>query len=302
VLFPVLFVLPESTAELPKLVVPLFISLILGITLFVLNGLLIRSFEGKTSWLKYGLLSGLTLRNEKECRKLYRELNSSRNKYLNDYVANPNSNSDYSEDLKDNIEKQHINLETKKQAQTLPHTVERVCPTAFGNAYAKAEEYAYERYGLDAVLFWPRLLVLMEEKAPNHFLRITQQKTVVDLSINFTLLAGLIAVETLLEFSFHYTNFPLLAIVLGACLLAAAFYQASVVAIQGHGELVKVSFDYYRGFILQAFNLKTPENLSDEQNLWVKLTTFLQRGEAFYFPEEYRSAITGVNGIEQNIN
>jgi hypothetical protein len=57
-------------------------SLIVGIALFVLNSILIRSFEGKPRWLKDGLLSRPTRRNQKECQKLYGRLISLQKKYL----------------------------------------------------------------------------------------------------------------------------------------------------------------------------------------------------------------------------
>jgi hypothetical protein len=65
------------------------------------------------------------------------------------------------------------------------------------------------------------------------------------------------------------------------------------------GELIKTSFDYYRGLILQAFNLKMPDKLSEEQVLWVKLAAFIRRGDAFYFPEEYREPENKNNGSDE---
>ena len=203
------------------------------------------------------------------------------------------------ESLRLEIENEHKEIEESKSQQTLPHNIERVCPTSFGNAYAIAEEYPYERYGADSVLFWPHLRTLMQEKATNHSLRLTQQKTVLDLSINFAFLSGLITVETILILVFSGHK-PLLLILAGvAFILSISFYQASVAAIQGLGGLIKVSFDYYRGLVLQAFNLRMPENLIEEQTVWLKLATFIRRGDAFYFPEEYRNSEMGSSGIEE---
>jgi hypothetical protein len=281
-------------------------SLIVGIALFVLNNILIRSFEGKPRWLKDGLLSRLTRRNQKECQKLYGRLISLQKKYLEISNQKPQTISQDPlleslklESLKLEIENEHKKIEELKSQQTLPHNVERVCPTSFGNAYAIAEEYPYERYGADSVLFWPHLRTLMQEKATNHSLRLTQQKTVLDLSINFAFLSGLITVETILILVFSGHK-PLLLILAGvAFILSISFYQASVAAIQGLGGLIKLSFDYYRGLVLQAFNLRTPDNLSDEQTVWLKFVTFIRRGDAFYFPEEYRELNKRGDGTEE---
>lgn len=275
-------------------------SLIVGIALFVLNNLLIRSFEGKPRWLKDGLLSRLTRRNQKECKKLYGRLISLQKKFLEISNQKPQTISQDAllESLRLEIENEHKKIEESQSQQTLPHNVERVCPTSFGNAYAIAEEYSYERYGADSVLFWLHLRALMQEKAASHFLRLTQQKTVLDLSINFAFLSGLITVETILILVFSGYK-PFLLVLAGvAFILSISFYQASVAAIQGMGGLIKVSFDYYRGLVLQAFNLRTPDNLSEEQTVWLKLATFIRRGDAFYFPEEYRNSGMGSSGIE----
>lgn len=280
--------------DLPPWVDLLLWSLIVGIALFVLNNLLIRSFEGKPRWLKDGLLSRLTRRNQKECKKLYGRLALLQKKYLEI------SQDSLLESLRLEIENEHKEIEELKSQQTLPHNVERVCPTSFGNAYAIAEEYPYERYGADSVLFWPHLRALVQEKAVSHSLRLTQQKTVLDLSINFAFLSGLLTVETILILVVFRRDKPLLLVLAGvAFILSIIFYQASVAAIQGLGGLIKLSFDYYRGLVLQAFNLRTPDNLSEEQTVWLKLATFIRRGDAFYFPEEYRETKKGDDGIEE---
>ncbi|BAY11117.1 hypothetical protein [Calothrix sp. NIES-2098] len=273
-------------------------SLIVGIVLFVLNNILIRLFEGKPSWLKNGLLSRLTRRYQKECKNLYGELTRLRNAYLEIISQAPQTISqDKFESFRLQLKEEHEKIEKSKSQQTLPHNVERVCPTSFGNVYAIAEEYPYERYGIDSVLFWPHLRMLMQEKAPNHSLRLTQQKTVLDLSINFAFLSGVLTVEIIITICSGYK--PLLLVLAGvAFLLSISFYQASVAAIQGLGELIKVSFDYYRGLVLKEFNLKMPDNLTEEQALWVKLASFIRRGDAFYFPEEYRDSGMGSGGIE----
>jgi len=276
-------------------------SLIVSIALFVLNNLLIRSFEGKPRWLKDGLLSRLTKRNQKECKNLYGRLISLQNKYLeiSSQRQHKISSDPLLESLRIEIGNEHKKIEESRYQQTLPHNVERVCPTSFGNAYAIAEEYSYERYGADSVLFWPHLRALMQEKATSHSLRLTQQKTVLDLSINFAFLSGLLTVETILILVFSGYK-PLLLVLAGVTfILSISFYQASVSAIQGLGGLIKISFDYYRGLVLQAFNLRMPDNLSEEQTVWLNLATFIRRGDAFYFPEEYREEKKGGDGIEE---
>jgi hypothetical protein len=97
--------------------------LIVGIALFVLNNLLIRSFEGKPRWLKDGLLSRLTRRNQKECKKLYGRLVSLQKKYLEISSQRPQiiPQDAILESLRLEIENEHKEIEESKSQQTLPH-------------------------------------------------------------------------------------------------------------------------------------------------------------------------------------
>ena len=302
--------------NLESLIDILLWPLIVGIVLFVLNSILIRLFEGMPFWLKQGLLYPLTYHNRKRCQKLYRKLvklqreyrrvnaifwrtrSSEKRSYLKQILAG----------LELQINRKHQAVEKYKEKykitlrQTLPHDVRRVCPTSFGNGFAIAEEYSYERYGIDAVLFWPRLRQLMQEKASNHSFLLSQQKTIVDLSINFAFLFGLLAVEAALISIFSDYQKILLALAIIAVILTISFYRASVSAIQVLGELIKISFDYHRGLVLEAFNLKMPDNLSEEQVIWVKLAAFIRRGDVFYFPEKYRNNETKNDEAEEKKN
>jgi len=65
-------------------------------------------------------------------------------------------------------------------------------------------------------------------------------------------------------------------------------YRAAVASARAVGNAMRTAFDYYRGNILQRFNLKMPNDLEEERVLWLKLAAFIRRGESFYFPTEYR--------------
>jgi hypothetical protein len=316
--------IPLSQGQTTKLVVPLIgeinltsiinilvWSLLIGVILFVLNSVLIKLFEGKPYWIKEIFLKLLTKRNEKFYDKHYKFLVDFKKRYLkieND-IRQANSLEEQSKleialaqtivDIQDEYKRIEEELRPR---MILPHNKERICPTSFGNAFAIAEEYSYERYGIDAVLFWPRLRQLMQEKASNHSLLLTQQKTVVDLSINFAFLFGLLAVEAALTSIFLAYQNILLIVSIIAIILTISFYRASVSAIQVLGELIKISFDYHRGLVLEAFNLKMPNNLSEEQVIWVKLATFIRRGDVFYFPEKYRKTETKNDEAEKKKN
>lgn len=298
----------QLTNEATSLLGALLLPLLGGIMLLAVNDSLIRAFEGQPLWLRYGLLYPFAKWNRKRNQALYGDLVALQKEYRRVSVLAWKSESDDETrqlgqmlaGLTEQIRAEHQKIEAETPVQTLPHELRRVTPTQFGNYYALAEEYSYERYGADAVLFWPRLNELMQDEAPEHAARLTQQKTSLDFAINLAFLSALLALEAALTLIWLYYDassahwlahqtslWSLLAIGL---LLFTRFYHSSVNAVYLLGELIKNSFDRYRGLILTSFNLKAPDTLSAEQILWVQLAAFIRRGDEFYFPIEFKAA------------
>jgi hypothetical protein len=294
--------------NLTSLIGTLLLPLVVGILLVGLNNVLILLFEGKLWWIEWGLLYPLTRFNRKRCKKLYSDLVGLQQEYRRVSVLLLQAQSTEEQNrlrqqlagLAQQINEEHKKIEQEHPRQTLPHDVRRVAPSAFGNAYAIAEEYAYERYGVDAVLFWARLRELMHDSAVIHSERITQQKTTLDLSLNFAFICGLLTLETILTLRFGPEGHEslLIWVFLVNIVLFVSFYSASVSAVQTLGELIKNSFDHHRGLVLKAFNLQTPDGLIEEQAVWVRLAAFVRRGDEFYFPVDVREA----EGIEKDPN
>jgi hypothetical protein len=284
-----------GNADLSSLIFVLLLPLVVGIVLVGLNGVLIVAFEGRPWWLRYGLLYPLARFNRKRCQARYGELEGLRAEYrrVSSLLlrAGPEEAPTLEQQLAGlalQIDEVHRAVEAKYPVQTVPHELRRVCPTAFGNAYAMAEEYAFERYGADSVLFWPRLRELMHESAEGHSERITQQKTSLDLSLNLAAICGFLALEAMLTLRFGpagHDGLLLLLALLGGVLFVS-YYRASVGAVRTLGVLIENSFDYQRGLVLEGFGLERPEDLIAEQVVWIRLATFVRRGEAFYFPAD----------------
>ena len=170
----------------------------------------------------------------------------------------------------------------------LPRDPARIVPTAFGNAYALAEEYAYDRYRIDTVLFWSRLRAAMHEHAAIHSDHLTHQKTSLDLTLNLSFVSLLIAVECALTLRAGAQGYDggLLLLCLLSALLFVGFYSSSVSAVRILAELIMMSFDLYRHLILETFHIQKPDDLRLERMLWVQLAAFLRRGDPFYFPDD----------------
>jgi hypothetical protein len=314
---------PPATSPLldsiTSLIEILLFSLLAGIVLLGLNSMLLRGFEGKLAWLQNGLMSRRVQRNRELCQQIFGDLTQLKEKYrdlLVELYHETNSTQRLKIEQKLIAVEKGVRTEYKNMADSqpipiLPHTMHRVTATTFGNVYARAEEYAYTHYGVDAVLFWTRLRSLMYQVDEGHSQRLTHQKALLDLLVNSCFLSGVLVFEaivtiltvlatplTLPDIVFGY--FLLLIILLGI-VLSFSFYQAGVGAIRVLGELVNYSYDVHRGLILEAFKLKQPADLRQEQVVWFKLAAFIQHGDDFYFPREAcRSAPPNVNEDEDN--
>lgn len=285
--------------DITHLLAILFVPLLVGMVLQGLNHGLIQMYEGRPRWLKYTLLFPLYRYQQHRHRTHYHELVALQQQHMARAVklseqhdnapdAPPLTLRQELAALQQQIIEYQNNLERKSTGHMLPLAKERLAPTAFGNAYALAEEYAQERYGIDPVLFWPRLRDLMDTTATTLSERLTQQKTHLDMVLNLTFLSGIVALECLLTFVFapQPGSWVWLVGMVGALFLKRSFYGESVHAVQLQGELIKMSFDFHRHRILDAFKLRTPDDLMTEQILWVRLAAFIRRGNPFYFPSD----------------
>ncbi|MBI3244186.1 MAG: hypothetical protein HYZ49_18040 [Chloroflexi bacterium] len=299
------------------ILVPFFMGIGLNAVAFQLT----RFFEGFV-WPLNWLLAPLKARNTTKSKELYGGLFDKRLEYLRLYrlekkLAKAEAEAPPSppplgkpafapekqtskemreqmSQLKRAIQKLHEGIEAKDNARGLPSDLGRVTPTALGNVLAVAEEYPFDRYGMDSVLFWPRLRAELDEATLQP---LDSAKGMVDGLLNLSLLAYVAAVEAVVMGVIVALNrAPVapatqpLVVLFGSGVLALALgyfsYRGAVNAAEMMGSLLKTFFDYHRDKILEKFGLKRPDALEDEKVIWFKLGAFLRRGESFYFPEE----------------
>jgi hypothetical protein len=281
--------------EAVSLIAILLLPVVVGMILMSLNDVLICVFEGKPWWLQWGILYPLLRFKQKRWEKLYGDLAVLKDEYRRVNNLKTSSQGEEAQQLQQQlsgltlqIDEAHRFIEKRHPRQILPWDKRRVSPTQFGNAYAIAEEYAHERYGVDSVLFWPHLRSLMYEAAPEHANRITQQKVSLDLALNFACVFGVLAFEAILTLYFGIQGHErlLFSVFSASLLLFIAFYNSCINAVSTLGELIKFSFDNYRFLVLKSFGLEPPKELSEEQAVWIQLAAFVRRGDTFYYPVE----------------
>ncbi|MGW2513033.1 hypothetical protein ACWC0A_27285 [Streptomyces scopuliridis] len=171
-----------------------------------------------------------------------------------------------------------------------------VLPTRLGNVLRGAEDYPRTRYGIDAVLVWPRLFPLLPAPFTATFAssraRLDAALAVAALSLVFTVAAPVctVAVGGALWLA-------AVSLVVGA-LSALTGYRAALTTAVVHGQQIRVAFDLYRGLLLDTArrggrpplpeaesvnNQRSPDESSDaigsaaEREIWEGLCGFWYR-------------------------
>lgn len=292
----------------------ILIPFVIGVLLNAISFQITQFYEGFV-WPVSWLLMPLKMRNQKRSKDLYGPLFEKRLKYLELYRAerkaseaeanNPGADalapvgtpkaSDLKKQLRDikrEIQVLHETIE-KKGGANLPNDSARVTATEYGNTLASAEEYAFDRYGMDGVLFWPRLRAELDEET---LMPLDSAKGQVDGMLNFSVLSFIAAIYTVV--SIFLMPAALRApeqawrmwLLIGLAVLAVGVgygaYRGAVGAASHMGAMMRSYFDHHRDKVLEKFSLRRPDKLEDEKIIWYKLGAFIRRGESFYFPEE----------------
>ena len=152
-----------------------------------------------------------------------------------------------------------------------PRDAKRFRPTRLGNALAAAEEYASQTYGIDGILWWPRLKVVL----PTEFRRQLDDGLVPIvglLNLGTVLLVSLLGAGVVLLLSGE-TWFWLPPVI--GSIAAWACYRGAVGHAVNYGTLVRVAFDFHRMDILKRMSIRIPESYEVERALWGRLNRWI---------------------------
>lgn len=257
-------------------------GLFLGLLLMALNTPIIKLYENGlvvSGWLKR--------RNQRRHEQRYAALSARRTAYRQTLESGQKTlEAGFDPELEEIIAKLegvHEAIENKYGSrQRLPHDSAAVMPTALGNAFAVIEEYAYERYGMEAMVYWPRMAAVIPQ---DYASQIADLKTTLDLILNLSLLAGLFGLGALGFGVMTYTTQEI-AYGLAALVITYSLYRLAIGTTWELGELVMSCFDLFRGQLLAQYGLPKPSSLVAERRLWLLLAGFIRRGEDFYYPLE----------------
>jgi hypothetical protein len=152
-----------------------------------------------------------------------------------------------------------------------------VLPTRLGNVLRACETYAsdQQRYGMDAVFFWPRLYAVLPD---------AMRAALMDarIGVEFMLvMSGLASIITALLLVIACGSGPdwtrWVVVAVGSAALSYGAYRLAVRAAVTYAEFVRSSVDVYRRDLLAAIGLALPTTLEMERALWRALGQQLYR-------------------------
>jgi len=152
-------------------------------------------------------------------------------------------------------------------------------PTPIGNILRAAERRPYDKYGLDAVVLWPRLWPALPETMRSDLLA---ARTSLDR-------AAITGVWGVLFCAF--APLTLWAIPIGLAVAATAVAAVVPGRAQAFGELIEAAYDQYRTALYTQLRWPLPANPHDERAEGRRLTSYLWRGSDDMSPAFIPSAV-----------
>jgi len=272
-----------------KAIVAGVFSLLIGYTLTILNVPLVRIFEGYPwRWTFFGrlLTDCQQARLEKlekantagavQLRKAIAQLKVEARAYE---VGHPRRERIYKEwETLEEILGQEERLCADVRRRYLPTNQAALLPTALGNTVKAFEDYSWVRYGVDAVVLWPRLLPTLTNE--NYASYVEREKAGFDFPLNMSFLLGVLAFEVAyVGLIYGESYLPWLCGAGLSAFGAFVFYKVSITGAFNWGMTVRVAFDLYRYKLLGALHGHAPRDFETEVTRWIHLSRFLKDGK-----------------------
>ncbi|MCC5612577.1 hypothetical protein LC612_39260 [Nostoc sp. CHAB 5834] len=154
----------------------------------------------------------------------------------------------------------------------LPAQPHRLMPTRLGNLLRAAESRPLDKYGLDAVICWPRLWLVLPDGVKKE---LQEARADLNTASRFWLWSMMFLIWTI----WAWWAVP-------ASLLAAFFsYYWALDAAAIYCDLLESAFDLHRLDIYKSLRWPVPANPANERKLGMQLTEYLWRGSEQEQPE-----------------
>lgn len=153
--------------------------------------------------------------------------------------------------------------------------LEKVMPTRMGNILKNGELYPQLRYGMDAVLIWPRLYSVLPESIVRNFgsaaAELELMLVISALGVTFACAGGIIAMVLLPWY------------IVPACILSGAVvawlgYEGAVRSALSYNHLIKAAFDLHRGTLLKTIGWFPASSHDKETIQWDSISKLWYQG------------------------
>jgi hypothetical protein len=142
----------------------------------------------------------------------------------------------------------------------------QLMPTRLGNLLRAAEQRPLEKYGLDAIVCWSRLWLLLPDAVKQD---LQAARTELNTATRIWLWSLLFIIWLIWGAWW--------AVLLG--ILSAFFaYNWAITAATNYGELIEATFDLYRHLLYQSLRWNLPPDPNEESRVGRQLTQYISRG------------------------
>jgi len=146
-----------------------------------------------------------------------------------------------------------------------PVTPKDLLPTALGNILRARERAPERKYGLDAIICWPRLWILLPENVRTD---LTNARSSLDRLAELWFWG--------LLFTLWAFWMPWAAVI--ALLWMIMTYGMACQSAMAYGDLLESAFDLHRFLLYDAMDWHRPKNTQEEKAFGAQLTEYLWRG------------------------
>lgn len=165
-----------------------------------------------------------------------------------------------------NAEQFSVYIRLERRRRRRPLAPGYFMPTRIGNILRAAERRPVEKYGLETIILWPRLWLLLPETTRQELL---SARTSLDNAV-ITAIWGLLFCA--------FTPFTPLAIPIGLAVATLAITAVLPGRAQVFGDLIEAAYDLHRSALYRQLRWPLPPNPEDERQEGLRVTEYLWRG------------------------
>jgi hypothetical protein len=158
------------------------------------------------------------------------------------------------------------------QLRQMPTEPDRLMPTKLGNLLRAAESHPTNKYGLDAIICWPRLWLVLPDSVKKE---LQETRSVLNTAARVWLWGLLFSVWSI----WAWWALPIALLVL----LLAHHWMLNAAAT--YGDLLEAAFDLHRWELYKALHWPLPSHPAQERQFGHQLTEYLWRGSDRDQPE-----------------